>query len=484
MSFVIVGSLSTLAGIGCLIGSETFGLAALLLSALFGSATAVALPGLGGIQPTHLMIGFLAVKALSDRDRMRRIAVSARSRAGLWLLATWAVGMVCTLLMPRLFDNQILVNPIRAEGLIEGASELPLAPTPGNITQCIYFTADVATFLLVSSSITGARSLRVAADIYLAYCAANLFFGAADLVTAKTGTTAALEFMRNATYTIYDELDPSDVQRVKGSFTEASSFAFATIGCFCFSTRLALAGIRPRLSTVVAVLSLGFIFMSTSSTGYLAALFCIVMLYGGALIRLIARNGTDRDLGFVVLGPLLAIGVILFILTVPSLSESLQGLLNAVLFDKASSQSGVDRSALNATGLQAFFESYGLGVGIGSTRTSSLIVAALSNLGLVGALAYAGFLFEALRMPARTDAVSAGVSAAVRCALAGSLVAAILSGALVDLGVVFFALVAFATADPAADPCAVTERPSPMGALSASSLVTRRHAPSPQARST
>ncbi len=484
MSFVIVGSLTALAGIGCLIGSETFGLAALLLSALFGSASAVALPGVGGIQPTHLMIGFLAVKALSDRDRLRRIAASAGSRAGLWLLATWAVGMVCTLLMPRLFDGQILVNPIRAEGMIEGASELPLAPTPGNITQCIYFTADVATFLLVSSSITGARSLRVAADIYLAYCAANLFFGAADLATAKTGTTAALEFMRNATYTIYDELDPSDVQRVKGSFTEASAFAFATIGCFCFATRLALAGIRPRIATAVAVLSISFLFMSTSSTGYLAALFCIAMLYGGALVRLIARNGTDRDLGFVVLAPPLAIGAILLILTIPSLSDSLQTLLDAVLFDKASSQSGIDRSALNATGLQALFESYGMGVGIGSTRASSLIVAALSSLGLVGAFAYAGFFFEALRTPARTDATSASVSAAIRCALVGSLVAAILSGALVDLGVVFFALAALVTAKPSPDPCAEAGRVVPAGALPAGSLAMRRRAPSPQARST
>ena len=51
--------------------------------------------------------------------------------------------------MPRLFEGQVLVNPIRAEGLIEGAGELPLASTPGNITQSIYFTADVATFLFV-----------------------------------------------------------------------------------------------------------------------------------------------------------------------------------------------------------------------------------------------------------------------------------------------------------------------------------------------
>ncbi len=484
MSFVIVGSLTVLAGIGCLLGSETFGLAALLLSALFGSATAVALPGLGGIQPTHLMIGFLAVKTMGNPDRLRRIAANAGSRAGLWLLATWVAGMVCTLLMPRLFEGQILVNPIRAEGLIEGASELPLAPTPGNITQCIYFTADVATFLLVSSSITSARSLRVAADIYLAYCAANLFFGTADLVTAKTGTTAALEFMRNAAYTIYDELDPSDVQRVKGSFTEASAFAFATIGCFCFATRLALAGIRPWIGTAVAILSTGFIFMSTSSTGYIAALFCISMLYGGALVRLIARNGTGQDLGFVVLGPPLAIGAILVILTVPSLSDSLQVLLDSVLFDKASSQSGMDRSALNATGLQAFFESYGLGVGIGSTRTSSLVVAALSSFGLVGALGYAGFFFEALRTPARTDAGSAGVIAAVRCALVGSLVAAILSSALVDLGVVFFALVAFATVELPASACAEAA-PAPLAvALSAGSLAKRRQVPSLRARST
>ena len=96
MSFIIVGSLTILAGIGCLVGSDTFGIAALLLSALFGSATAVALPGFGGIQPTHLILGFLAIKAISGHDKLERISASAGSRAGLWLIATWTAGLACT----------------------------------------------------------------------------------------------------------------------------------------------------------------------------------------------------------------------------------------------------------------------------------------------------------------------------------------------------------------------------------------------------
>ena len=75
-------------------------------------------------------------------------------------------------------------------------------------------------------------------------------------------------------------------------------------------------------------------------------------------------------------------------------------------------------------------------------------MAALSSIGVLGSATYAGLIASALGgRPACSGGDIEGARAAVRCALAGSIVAASLSAALIDLGVVFFVLVALATTD-------------------------------------
>ena len=123
--------------------------------------------------------------------------------------------------------------------------------------------------------------------------------------------------------------------------------------------------------------------------------------------------------------------------------------LNAVIFDKSESESGIERAAMNMAGMRAFLDTYGLGVGLGSTRASSFIVAMLSSLGILGSVIYSAFLLKAFDLQDTWNNLHAAkVRKALQCSLAASLLAASLSGALVDLGVVFFLLMGAVCAGP------------------------------------
>lgn len=464
MDLSAIGVVTVALGALILFLHPAFGICALVVSTLFGSAAAVTLSGFGGIQPTHLLLGFVVVRALMEAGGAARLLQQVRfGSCGWWLLATLLYGGVATVFLPRIFAGEVFVNPIRAQGLVAGAGALPLGPTAGNITQLVYFLGDTVCFVVISAFARERRQALLVGDFLLAYCTANAALALADLVCARTNTSFLLDFMRNANYAIFDDLAGPDLYRLKGSFTEASAFAYATIGAFCFTMRLYLAGVRRSLSGTLALLSLTFLLLSTSSTAYVALAPCLAFLVVGAVLRLLQGRASRQDVGLVLVWPLLTLGGVLVILVVPELRVAVGDMLDAFVLNKAASQSGLDRAALNMSGLQAFVATYGLGTGIGSVRASSFVVAAVANLGLVGSILYGMFL-AALLLPAGEDASPrlADLRSAARCGVAGSLVAAAISGALIDLGLAFFAMAALAST-PMGRARASSREPSSLG---------------------
>ncbi len=447
MDVSTIGAFTIVLGFATLFAQPKFGICVLIISTLFGSAAAVSLPGLGGVQPTHLLLGFLFLRALADPEAYDAVLRQARfGSTGWWLLLTLLFGIFATYFLPRYFAGSVLVNPIRAEGLKEGVGELPLVPTPGNITQLVYFTADVMCFFLVAAFAERRSNALAVGSFLLAYCGANVLLAFADFVCSRTGTSYLLDFMRNASYAIFDDVAGPNIYRLKGSFTEASAFAYATVGALCYTTRLYLAGIRPRLSGCLALLSLIFLCLSTSSTGYVALLPCFAMLFAGALWRALCGKASQQDAIFIILCPLAAIAGVLFILMTPVLRLQIYDLLDSLVLNKSLSQSGLDRTALNISGLRAFTATYGLGTGIGSVRASSFIVAIAANLGLIGSMLYCAFLARVV-VPRDEDEppLLARLRSAARCGIIGSLIAASISGALIDLGLAFFAMAALSS---------------------------------------
>ena len=447
-----IGLLTMAVGLLALFRGADFAVLCFLPMALLGSAGAVLLGGAGTIQPAHLMLGFVMLAVFV---RPERLAVPMRSstfpREGFWLLLIVVYGVAGAYLLPRLFAGATGVNAIGATDYGPSLLLVPLGPTSGNITQSIYLIADALCFLTVLTIASTPRGHATAVRAVIAYCVADIAFAALDIATSSTDTGFLLGFIRNADYQLHLDEVTGGMKRIVGSFTEASSFSYATLGALGFSARLWLAGRQPRAMGLLSLVLLGLLGFSTSSTAYVATPGLLAVLYGGSALR-IARRGSaaPASFAFLALAPIALLLVVAAIGLSPSASATMQDFFTVTLLNKSVSQSGMERAQWNATALANFRDTLFMGGGLGSIRASSFPLAVLSNLGLVGTLGFAGFLTSVFwsdrRDPPRS--LQADVRSAARTACAGLLIGATVSGALVDMGLPFYVFAALACAAP------------------------------------
>lgn len=451
MSIELMGLMTLVVGILALLRGEAFAFKAFILSTLLGSSAAMILSAIGAsIQPAHLLLGFLAIGVFSKAANVRAAILLLRFPGpGFWLLCTWLYGIIGAFFFPRLLAGQYYVNAIGVSAYGVGFAQVPLGPTSGNLTQSIYFTGDVVCFLAASVFVQTQDGLRTVTQALLAYCVANILFAGLDLATFWTGTGDLLDFMRNATYTIYLDATSGGMRRIIGSFTEASAFAFATLVTFAFSLQLWLGGVYAKIALPVALLSLVLLLLSTSSTAYVALPICLALLYAGSLPQLLSKGRPAPWTAglLIVFLPLLLATIACAIALYQPAYDATADFLNGMVFQKSTSQSGIERARYNLEAFKTFTETLGLGTGIGSVRASSFPLAALSNLGVFGSACYALFIATTmLSGDAGDDAFAHAARRAAKAGMLASLIAASLSGSLIDLGMPFFILSALASA--------------------------------------
>ena len=450
-----IGLVTFAIGFAALFRGVDFAILCFMPMALLGSAGAVLLGGAGTIQPAHLMLGFVMLAVFV---RPERFAVPLRSstfpREGFWLVLVVVYGVAGAFLLPRLFAGATGVNAIGSTDYGPSLLLVPLGPTSGNITQSVYLAADALCFLTVLTVAATPRGYATVVKAVIAYCLADIAFAAVDIATSATDTGFLLGFVRNADYQLHLEEVTGGMKRIVGSFTEASSFSYATVGALGFASRLWLGGRSPRLTGSISLVCLGLLAFSTSSTAYVATPGLLAVLYGGSVLR-IARRGAaaPASFAFLALAPVALAAAVTAVGLSPAASATMRDFLAVTLFDKASSQSGIERAQWNLTAFANFRDTLFMGGGLGSIRASSFPLAVLSNLGAIGALGFGGF-FASVLWAERGDAresLQADVRSAARTACAGLLIAATVSGALVDLGLPFYVFAALGCAVPRAE---------------------------------
>jgi hypothetical protein len=121
-----------------------------------------------------------------------------------------------------------------------------------------------------------------------------------------------------------------------------------------------------------------------------------------------------------------------------------------MVFNKLSTDSGVERSSWNRQALQNFVDTYGFGAGNGSLRASSFPIAVLASFGIVGTSLFGLFfigLFFGRTKSSKCDPLDEANQMAAGSLCVAWLIAATVSGALTDLGLPFFAFAALACSD-------------------------------------
>jgi hypothetical protein len=454
MTVELVGLIALALGVSSILLGPKFAVYVLMIFTLFGSSAALLLPAMGGgnIAPAHLQLGFL-VLCIASRDDILRAAFRglAFPRAGFWLFLTVIYGIGSAFFMPRLFAGLSYVFAARAESNT-GYTLIPLGPSTGNITQTIYFTADFVCFLALYAYAGTKDGKTVMASVAIICAVLNLVFALIDLMTYWTNTTELLGFIRNSTYRMLNDTEVAGFKRIVGSFSEAAVFASNTLGLLAFTGRLWLCGIYPRLTFTLTVLSIFALIFATSTTGYFGIFMFLAIVYVDSFIRTLMGPVTIQMISFVTIFPVVMLILVVAVALNDQLWLYIQDLMNTMIFNKFSTDSGVERSAWNRQALLTFYDTSGLGAGIGSLRASSFIVAVLASVGVVGAVTYGAFIFCVFfggrKQRREADAFENAVQQAAKSTCLALLLCASVAGAFVDLGLTFFVYAGLACAEP------------------------------------
>jgi hypothetical protein len=441
-----IGVVALIIGLIGLFRPPTFIIYAFLVSTLLGAAAAFNVSAIGGVSipPAHLLFGFLTVRLLGSREIKQGIAEQlALGRPGFWLVLTVSLSLVTAYFMPRIFQGETFVFPVRAET----AGVVPLQPATSNLTQSVYFIADATCFLILSGYAATRGGIRVLLNAGLVAATVNLIFATLDLITYFTNTADILSVVRNANYAMLVETDVDGFKRIVGSFVEASSFGGATLGYFAFTSRLWLLGISPRLTSILTLLSLSAVLFATSTTAYVGLAVFFSLTYPEILIRTLTGPSTSQMRLFVIGAPLILSILAVAVALSDSYSAIVRDLLDTFFFDKLSTASGQERSAWNQMALQSFFDTLGFGFGNGSGRASSFVIAALSSLGLFGSALFSLFflsLFFGRGSNGRLDPIEDAARQSARSMCLAWLITGTVSDPLIELGLGFYSFAALA----------------------------------------
>ena len=354
-----------------------------LISAIFEAAAAVILGGSFGLQPA-MVPGLLFITYVFSQYAlgMRYPGEGTALRTALPLLALMSYAVLSAWLLPDAFAGQILVWPQRPDAL--GPGMVPLQFNFGNVTQSLYLTLNVIFTLAAAIFVTrGSMPYKSIISAYLlgGYIVVGLAFW--QFASRIAGIPFPDELLQSNPGWAIVEQSFGSVPRIQGPFTEPAGLAVYMSGvafcCFWLSIR----GYRTMRPNLLFSLALACTLLSTSTTGILT------LVVGLPITLAIGSIGGDsgalgrigKTLGFLLLGGAIVIGPVLVLK--PSLLESVNTVVQATL-TKGDSNSYNERSAADAAAVGTVSQTYGLGVGWGSYRSSSLLPGVLANAGVFG----------------------------------------------------------------------------------------------------
>jgi energy-coupling factor transporter transmembrane protein EcfT len=234
------------------------------------------------------------------------------------------------------------------------------------------------------------------------------------------------------------------VPRINGPFSEPAALAGYMAPLVCSCGWAILQGHRSVVLRLLLLSGVMTMIISTSTSGFalLAIISCGVPIYAIARgdIRMISRI-LKIGVPLVLIG-----GLIVFATSVisPKTINDLQNVVDATL-NKQDSASYNERTTADADSLTAFEDSFGLGAGWGSNRSSSLVPGILASLGIpgvAGLIWFAHVLVKRVRRARRTAGSQDYVFVIDICcgALIGTIMPALLAGPTINSVTFYFLL--------------------------------------------
>lgn len=371
MEITLVGLVFVPAGILAFVLNKQVYLFILSASAGLLSTAAMTVDGTS-FTPFHL----LAIPAVITATMRWLGGYTVRHKAlrTLTLFTTWS--LLITVFGPLLFKGIAVLNP---RGGIDAEVDAPsaLTFTESMFAQSAYLGIGAGLVLYVS------QQRHLSAGV-LTPC--FLFASIASVIALAPAAQNVIQSQfHNFATMMYSEWET----RHRGTFSEPSNLAVFSIAALVYALwRLREDKVSSKLAAVVIlVLATTNLYASSSGT---AALSIVVLVFFLAAVH---------AYGFFFMGKKLPIGTVLVglcIIVVLVAPNPLTNEISSIIWDKSDSTSFENRTASMFFSFDLMLQTFGLGVGLGGNRPSSLLALLLSCTGIVGTFLFVVFVWRAL----------------------------------------------------------------------------------------
>ncbi len=418
---------------------------ALFASLPFGATAIATLTAMGGSSLLLFtpLAGLLIVTTLGRKsalDGLRTILADQWVAALVSFLVIYV--LAGALILPRLFEGQTTVF-VPGDGKI---IEVPLVPVSGNINQSCYFIANALCFFAFSVLLLNPAYFRVLKIAMFTFAGVHAGLCIVDLCGKLVGDGDVLGFLRTAGYSMLSDVRAEGIWRIVGAYPEASTCAAATATGFAFTFSYWRAtGSRPAF--VLTLILLALLLLSTSSTGYIVLTVLTSIFLATLILDAMRCRLRSRDLWVLACAAAAVLAVLAIAIVTDHALDPIEQLFQGTVVNKAMSASAAERLYWNYKSYMAFLDTGGLGVGLGSSRASSWVVAVLSQLGALGMAVFAVLTWQLLKRPfAKRPAPELMETAAtcmgIRAAAFATMVALVTSAGNADPGIFFFTALA------------------------------------------
>lgn len=406
MTITIFGALVGLIGAYIMLRASTLAMMLfVMLTTLMGGSAAFQLATGSSVLPSIEAVLLLAIRCVMPSHRAQgslRVALAANLPLVFFVL----YGMIGAIILPFIFGGALNVAPLRPVPTPDPFATVPLAFTAQNLTSAGYLFATmlgaIAAYLAVQSASAPSQVARVVAIIGLTHAT----LGFLGILAAGTAFADIFDFFRNALYNQVKQ-DVGGFARMNGIMAEPSSFAGYGVIYFAFNMELWLRGIDRRMTGAATMLLLAALVVSTSTTAYVGIAGYGLVL---AMRQLFAPSTISVSKLVIITGGLLVALATLLVLALaqPESFLFIEKIYQSMIVNKAESESALVRLMWARQGIDAFWVSGGLGVGVGSFRSSSLGSAILGSMGVIGIVTYAIQITRVLKPLRRSTFVATG----------------------------------------------------------------------------
>lgn len=309
----------------------------------------------------------------------------------------YVIGLFTAGAMPRLFKDATTLFTMR----LGNGQFVPerLTPSVQNLTQSVYLGISVLTAGVIAAYAASPERRRTLFNALVTGGVFAVLTGVIDLVGSLSGYSHWLSGFRTASYAMLTEVYVYGNKRVVGFMPEASAYGAATVSFAALLLCLHMTDdhIKVRRSFFwVGAACVVMAALSTSSTAFI----CLAILAAAyPVVRLSRKDNLPSRISVTYIGLLVYLVVICalaYVALTPELLEPVTALVQRMVIKKVGSDSFEGRMGWNRAALQAFTDTYGLGVGLGSVRTSNFFINVLSSTGVFGTLAFLLFLIIVL----------------------------------------------------------------------------------------